>query len=175
MGQTQDVSGWSPIMEAVEEGDLGRVKELIASGAEVNYATPLYEVTPLMTAVYHKKRGLVRILLEAGADPSALTRAGYSEYEDSPLLLAVKGGCPEIISMLISAGVDVNYRYSRGRTALLYSLSYGRPQVVKILLKSGADSKVLDDEGLGVKEWAAISGEKSGEMMDLVQEVLPAD
>ena len=74
-------------------------------------------------------------LLAAGADPKIPGIDGGSLL----MLAAASESAPvESVKALITAGVEVNARDSRGRTALTYARMQGRTPVVELLEKMGA-------------------------------------
>lgn len=70
------------LSQAAAEGDVAKMKELLAAGAKVDETTNL-GLTPLFFAVRRAQIDAVRVLLEAGADPAHFGRLGLS-----PILLA---------------------------------------------------------------------------------------
>ena len=81
---------------AASDGNLRKVKKLIEAGVDVN-GIDAYDTTPLSAAapIFNNIK-VVRILLEAGADPNIAPL-------DSPLLAAVGSKCMEMVS---GAGVQ---------------------------------------------------------------------
>jgi len=66
------------LMAAVKAGDIGEVKRLIAVGASVNERAPMVgslddDYTPLGIAAREGHADIVRVLLDAGADPRRVT------------------------------------------------------------------------------------------------------
>jgi cytohesin len=70
-----DATGWTPLHEAVREGDTAEVFRLFREGADVN-AADLFGVTPLHVAVTQGDFDTTFLLLRRGADPNARTRGG---------------------------------------------------------------------------------------------------
>jgi Ankyrin repeats (3 copies) len=79
------VNGWTPLYHAIHKNQLPAVDALIRGGADVNQASA--SVTPLMMAVGNGQLQIARRLLDAGANPSAVTAGGASA-----LSIAVSGG-----------------------------------------------------------------------------------
>lgn len=89
--------------------------------------------TPLMYAACHGHISVMRILLDANADP-------YKEswYGTSLHIAAERGNCDSIVQLL-TAGIDVNIKDSHGRTALECALDMGRSTAMLLLLDRGAN------------------------------------
>jgi len=117
------VGQWTPLTRAVGR-DTRIVKLLIESGAEVNYADPMFGYTPLSSAAGNRpdtferltKSGgyvgpfpdsteTVRLLIKAGANVNHVDRFGMS-----PLRIAMTKNNIEIARLLLEAGADVNQR-----------------------------------------------------------------
>ena len=79
------VNGWTPLYHAIDKNQRWAVDALIRGGAEVDQAAP--GVTPLMMAVGNGQLQIARRLLDAGANPRAVTGEGVSA-----LSIAVSGG-----------------------------------------------------------------------------------
>lgn len=65
-------------------------------------------------------------------------------------------GCPEILSLLIENGADVNAQDMFGRTPLTEALIFNGINAVETLLAAGADPTVKDITGLSVFENALL-------------------
>lgn len=121
------------LFKAAEKGDLGKVKELVDAGAEVN--------------AVHSGHGLDTWLYEAGL-PSGVGR-GSIDYADpdgnTVLMRAALRGHMDVASFLISKGANVNITTNNGVTALLLATCEDHTSLVKLLLDAGADPNVQDD------------------------------
>src|SRR6185503_978222 len=118
-----------------EYGYNGRYEEFAAIGNTCfEYVGPETDVrkrdrcglTPLHTAAWNGSRGVVRSLLDHGADVNATVRSaeGYSpEWGNTPLHYACRAGSKEIVEMLLNAGANVNASNQRGQTPLHMALA----------------------------------------------------
>ncbi len=82
-------------------------------------------------------------LLERGADPYAGSPAG-----DPPVVLAVRLQWPRLLQRLVSHGVDLDARDSRGMSALHVAAALAREQELKLLIAAGAapDRRAADGQ-----------------------------
>lgn len=75
-----------------------------------------------------------------------------------PLTNAVTSGDEQAVSALLANGADVNETTGGGQTALILAIIFGRTNLVKLLIKAGADPQVRDNLGLNALEWAQRRG-----------------
>jgi ankyrin repeat protein len=151
------------LQEAVGQQDLTMVHLLLDNDADPNIPGPTWvdrvaewrTGTALQTAVDANNLGLVHILLEAGARADILTSA--CEDRRTPLEAALEKFEGEdlmmLVQLLLAAGADVNltgfhndYLEHGGegydvveKTLLSAAIHSGDVQLVKILIKAGAD------------------------------------
>lgn len=90
--------------DALERGDAGAVRELLARGADVD-ARDRYGQTGLMRAAHAGHREVAAALVEHGADLDVTAKYGLSA-----LMLAVVAGHAEIARLLARAGADLSLR-----------------------------------------------------------------
>ena len=103
---------------------------------EYNYAFRLYE-TPLSLAVKAQAIEIVRILVDAGADPNTISQNAFRLYE-TPLSLAVKAQATEMVQILLDAGADPNLALEQSGTKspLEIAIERGYTAIAKILIGS---------------------------------------
>ena len=120
---------WASHWDNVELASL-----LIESGANPDLAND-YGITPLILAIKNHSNAMVRILLEGGADANIEQWNGLT-----PLMDAAKSGDLELVNALLEQGADVNVQEPRrGQSALMWSISFGHPDIAKVLVEHGAD------------------------------------
>lgn len=51
-----------------------------------------------------------------------------------------------MVNLLIEAGADVNMQTKKGETALHYAVWLGREDLVRVLLRAGANSNLAESE-----------------------------
>ncbi|KAF8398239.1 hypothetical protein HHK36_017165 [Tetracentron sinense] len=88
-------------------------------------------------------RELVRLLLAAGADPTAQD----TQHGRTALHTAAMANDVELVKIILDAGVDVNIRNVQNTIPLHVALARGAKSCVGLLLSAGADCNLQDDEG----------------------------
>lgn len=121
------------LINAAKRGELAKVKELLARGAEVNAKTR-YNQTPLMLAAQQGHTEVVKVLLEAKADPDVMD----SFYKNVTALSAsTERGHTEIVKLLLDKG-------AKGKeNALVIASMEGHKPIVEHLLKLGLNQQIL--------------------------------
>lgn len=131
-----------PLHDAAGEGDVDRVKQLLAEGADVNMSDPLVG-SALAKATLAGQAEAVSALLAAGAD---VNLAG-GMMRLPPLQLAAGAGRSEIVPLLLAAGADVTAMDVDGNTPLHKAADSGATDVVEMLLDAGADIDARNAKG----------------------------
>ncbi len=144
------VNGLTPLMAAARTGNLDAVKALLSRGANVNAATATTHETALMWAVAERHLGIVRALVEKGADVHPRPQQAFS-----PLMAAAENGDIEAATVLLGAGARVNDTGSDGTHPLAYAIVVGQSAFAHFLLNHGADSNGAID---GITALHASSG-----------------
>jgi ankyrin repeat protein len=129
--------GTTALHWSVYRDDLETAKRLIEAGADVTTENR-YGLTALYLAAANGSAEAIRLLLDEGADPDWIDPAGES------LLMAVaRAGSPRGAEALIAAGATVDWvQEELGQTALMVAVRERQPDVVAVLLASGADPNV---------------------------------
>jgi uncharacterized protein len=125
------------LIEAIKEANVNRVLELLSKEAEPNAH---YEDVPLLMAIQYGQTEIVKVLLEAGADPN---------YEDEDqytmLMFAASAGYLEIVRILVNKGACVSV-IGKGSSALSIAVQAGHQEIVEYLspLTSEEDRRHAD-------------------------------
>ncbi|XP_061346530.1 E3 ubiquitin-protein ligase KEG-like, partial [Gastrolobium bilobum] len=107
-------------------------------------------------------RELVRILLVAGADPSAQD----SQNGRTALHTAAMTNDVDLVKVILAAGVDVNIRNVHNSIPLHLALARGAKACVGLLLAAGADYNLQDDDGDNAFHIAAETAKMIRENLD---------
>ncbi len=138
----------SEIHDAVQNGDVERVRRCLDGGADVNDREDTYGRTPLHVAAREGREDLVRLLLAAGAYVNARGDTG-----ETPLLMAADSPYAlGAVRLLVGAGARVNEGNAVGMTALHLAARFGDIDVVMFLLESGADVTIEGPRGTAL-DW----------------------
>ena len=127
---------------AYQACNIQTVKEIIQHSIDVN-AMNNRSQTALWLACCDGQDELVKILLHVGSNPNITDKDG-----DSSLHSVINGHCSkETVQEIINHGAHVNAANENGATALLLACSTAQEDLVKLLLRAGADPAILDADG----------------------------
>ena len=151
------------IFEAIKNHSLKRVIELIEEGNNINqihnsdsiyneftdYTYPVENAIPLMFAVFYRDLGIMKYLLDNGADPYIKDSNGWNSF-----LWACGSGNVDVIKML--AEFDSNLVYSKNNydvNGLHCAAMYENVEVFEYLVNT-FDINSKDKYGNGVLDYA---------------------
>lgn len=136
-------SGWTALHAAAERGHAHVIKRLVEAGGKANVQESL-GVTPLHWAAVRGPREAVEMLIRAGAEVNA-----WCVQMDTPLGAAAAAGKIDIAEALLDAKADVNG--GKGMPPLALAAKYGQPDMIRLLVKRGAD---LNETRYPLLHWA---------------------
>lgn len=120
-----------PLHDAVETGNLNKVKALVAAGADINEIDGR-GIWPLLAAVTDGNTAMTELLLSLKADPNRVDQYQYSALHEAATL-----GFIDVVEILIQANADINTRDINGITPLGYAMRSPNPEVVTALQEVG--------------------------------------
>ena len=146
------------IHRAAREGDISRIKSILAADSSMLNARDEYGDTPLTTSAAYAQWDVFRYLLEAGADVNVITRS-----ESTPLHCVCYYDCPDMIELLFQrgggAGMRVGDVYGE-YTPMLRAVQRGCRNVVALLFDKGASPEEKTKEGWNALHLAALCGHR---------------
>lgn len=129
-----------PLIEAVRADEVANVGLLLAGGADPNTVDDSRVGEALITiAAENGSAEVVRLLLDAGANNSPVNGSDWT-----PLRAAIYEGHADVVSVLLTHGVDPNPPHERGSMlseaidATRHGPSPGSMRVLELLLQAGA-------------------------------------
>ena len=144
------------IFEAIKNHSLKRVIELIEKGNNINqihnsnsiyneftdYTYPVENAIPLMFAVFYRDLGIMKYLLDNGADPHIKDNNGLNSF-----LWACGVGNVDVIKMLVQADPDlVNSQNMYGDNGLYVAVLNENVEVFEYLVNDlGIDINSIDE------------------------------
>lgn len=152
---TNRASGSTPLHIAAYRGQLEATK-VLAACADLDCRNK-DGWTPLFFAAYYGFQEIVKFLLDAGADPCAENHDGVT-----PIHAAAANAQAETVVIFLNWGVNPE-RYTAladggAETPLHIAASSGHLEVVKALIKHGANLTTATDAGLTAIDVAAVNG-----------------
>jgi uncharacterized protein len=137
----------SPFWAAVKNGNAVAVRGYLASAPSLKDAIDDENLTALHVAAGRGRLGVVKVLLEAGANVHAIDRMGVSVLHK-----AVYSGVRELVEYLLNQGIHVNVvSPSNGNTPLhdaIYFRAGKGTEVIQALLNYGANQNQKNQAGL---------------------------
>ena len=127
------------VAEAAMQGDIAKVRSLLAQQRDVNVAQG-DGMTALHWAADRGDATMTALLLRSGAKLTGTTKnGGYT-----PLHVAARAGHGAVVQALLAAGADAKARTATGATAMHLAASAGDAASVNALLAKKADPNALE-------------------------------
>ncbi|MXY25838.1 MAG: hypothetical protein F4Y45_15135 [Acidobacteria bacterium] len=131
----------SPLADAARDGDVERVRTLIAERARLN-APQGDGMTALHWAAFNDDHEIAELLLGADANVMARTRVGAI----TPLWLAASNGSAAMLDRLLTTEADVNIPTATGATPLMAAAMAGSVEAIDLLAERGAWVNARENE-----------------------------
>jgi ankyrin repeat protein len=147
------------LREAAEQGDLAKVKKLIASDQELLWNDMQQEEPALHCAIRKEQYDVIRFLVEKSSFLDSLDQAALT-----PLMAASKQGLPmlPVVKQLLAGGADPDITPesgpNRGMTSLYFAAQSGCLPMVEALIEAGARTKIRTWNGMTAMHAAAEGG-----------------
>lgn len=134
------------IFQAVSNGDVEQIRQMMAAGADVN-ARDSDGLTLLMMGANAGHLPVVQALLEAGADVNASDAMGWTALTKSIFNADVRHGFFDVAQALVHADAHIEAPLNFGIRPLMLAAGYGETAIVDLLLHAGADVLAKNDGG----------------------------
>jgi ankyrin repeat protein len=132
---SDEPDGLTPLMRAALYGTLAEVDARLASGDDPNESSPI-GVTALMCAVHDPAK--VSRLLQARADPSAVTKTGHSVLSMAAFYSGAGASVQQVLARDVAVDVPILQGNLEGATPLVRALAVGELEVAAALHARGA-------------------------------------
>lgn len=153
------------LMKAVKNNDVAGVKKLIQGGVNVDELD--HGDAPLVMAAYEGHNEIVKMLLEAGADVTAVDPG----MKATALHAAAYAGRTEACKLLIAYKIDIDKQGPKnGYTALHDALWQSNIETAKVLIDAGANLTLKSNQGQNPVEFAR--SKKLTALVDLMERKL---
>jgi hypothetical protein len=106
--------------------------------------------TPMLTAFVDGRLDVARALIDRGADvdaPNSIVLPSGGGFAHTTLHMLVTSGKASHATALIAAGADVNRQTTLGWTPLHFAAQNDDVEMVRVLVRAGADPNIVDLDG----------------------------
>ena len=141
------------LFDAIENGNLDRVKQLITDDKSLIEVLNEQGSTPIMVAANNKQTAIVKLLLKKGANPKAENLHKYQAIH-----FAAKKGDYKTVKLLIEAGVPVNTPVSDGTLPINFAAWSGDFETTVYVEEQGGDFKAIVSNNANMLMWSALGG-----------------
>jgi ankyrin repeat protein len=143
---TSTKNGTSMLMMAAP--DAGKVQLLLSRGANAKARSPAGIDALTIASAYRGTAASIQLLSKAGAEANPPENV---HLRNAPLTLAAMTGDIDNVRMLLTAGAEPDSE------ALSEAVTFGYPEVLKALVRAGADPAIAESSGINMLHWAAIT------------------
>lgn len=131
----QDISGATPLHEAVRYGRSDIARLLISGGANVNALDSIGKSPVLLIIPVESQKQMYELLIQCKANINQ-----KDMYGDTVLhVAAMAGASAEVLSLLVASGAQVNERNKQGVTPLTLAIECKHSEQVQFFAEHGGD------------------------------------
>ena len=158
--------------DAVKQKNMDKLEKVIHRKPDINYVDPASGYTPLICAIRNRDKEMVKKLVSLDVD---VNKRDEYKYCFTPLAHCVQIKNIEFINILLDNGADIN-RVSKGEnkgnSPLMVASWDGKLDIVKLLVKRGANCNLQDSNGFTALIKAIIRTPKKEKIGDQHQEII---
>jgi quinoprotein dehydrogenase-associated probable ABC transporter substrate-binding protein len=159
--------GTTPLIAAASRDHVPSIKVLLEHGADIEKPGPQgFRALPL--AIADDNYEAAKALIEAGAkvnEPSGaegltplMVAAAQTAPAEGAMFLPSSTRPIDIAKSLIERGANVNAQSTKDVTALMIAATHNNPPMIGLLMESGADASLKDDQGQTATDVATRNG-----------------
>jgi ankyrin repeat protein len=157
------------LMDAVNRNDVAAVKKLIAQGVNVSELNANQDA-PLVMAAYKGYSEIVKLLLEAGADVTAVDPG----MKATALHAAAYAGRTEAARLLVQYKIDIDKQGPfNGYTALHDAIWQNNVETAKVLIDAGANLNLKSHSGQTPLDFA--KAKNAAQIVTMIEQRLAED
>lgn len=145
------------VFEAISAGDLERLRTVVATDAGVAASRNEQGVSALLMTLYHRRKDMTGVLLEAGAPVDVFEAAALGRTDRVRELITQEPSLSEA-------------RSADGFTVLHLSAFFGHPETSRLLLEHGADVAAVSLNDMKVQPLHSAAASGSTETVTLLLE-----
>lgn len=169
-GAAQNFSDGYKFLQAVEKKDRSAFDSLVAKNHTVINSRDLTTGrTGMHIAVDRRDIVWLVYLANQGANPNIADARGVT-----PLMRASQIGFFEGVETLITAGARVDEPNDTGETPLISAVHRRDTQMMRVLLRAGADPDRTDNAGRSARDYAQLDGRGSLTLAEIERSARPA-
>ncbi|MHC4264877.1 MAG: ankyrin repeat domain-containing protein [Planctomycetota bacterium] len=125
-----------------KDGRVNKVKQLLDNDPNLVKSTTKWGDTPLHWAIRAGRKPVVDVLLEYGANITAVNNFG-----NTCLHVAAEYNHPELVELMLRNGVDIQAKNKDGETPLHVAALGCNNEAIRTLIESGADTNAKNNYG----------------------------
>lgn len=169
----------TPLMVAAAANDAEMVQLLLKLGAQIHLQNSdgknavelarMHGNADVLKILVDPRRAQDRAVVEAASQhypntlklllTSGLPVNGADINGETPLMAAARARSTDCLALLLEQKADVNQKDAMGRTALHWAIltpePYARAEIVRMLVKAGADPDLADNNGTSARQYSA--------------------
>ena len=150
----------------VKDGRVEEVKKLLDNDPNLINSTTKSGDTPLHWAIRTKRKTVVNVLLEYGANVTAV-----NNYGNTCLHVAAEYNRPELVELMLRKAADIHAKNMYGATPLHEAARTHSNEAIRTLLKAGANIKAKNNYGHTPMD-KAISSRRTSMQNKIINDIL---